>query len=80
MTDKGSVLYRDANSSAQGLLALSLYDAAQDWNAVDKLVTQYLACDYCDPIIENNNQGVRFDVVKCFDRPGDAALSGNTGC
>jgi Type VI secretion system (T6SS), amidase immunity protein len=75
IADKNSKLQRDANSTARGLLELSLYDAEKGLGEVDRLTEKYLARDYRDPIIENKNEGVRFDLAKCFDMYHSKALA-----
>lgn len=75
IADKNSKLQKDANSTAQGLLELSLYDAEKGLGDVDHLISKYLARDYRDPVIENNNADVRFDLAKCFDMYHSKALA-----
>lgn len=63
--DQGATV--DAGSSASALRDWTSYDLDDSPDAVEALVSAYLARDYRNPLVESEVTGVRFDFLKCAD-------------
>jgi hypothetical protein len=57
----------DAGSSVSALRDWTYYDLEKAPDAIEKLVEDYLARDYHNPLVESEIKGVRFDFLKCLD-------------
>lgn len=58
---------KDAGSSVSALRDWGSYDLEQGPLAIRRLVDDYLARDYHNPMVESEIKGVRFDLLKCLD-------------
>lgn len=59
---------KDAGSSVSALRDWTNYDWEKNtYDVVGRLVSQYLARDYHNPLVEPEIKGVRFDLLKCLD-------------
>lgn len=62
------VVAKDAGSGASALRDWTNYDWEKNtYEVVGRLVSQYLARDYHNPLVEPEIKGVRFDLLKCLD-------------
>jgi len=57
----------DAGSSVSALRDWTEYDLEKAPDEIKRLVDQYLAKDYQNPLVEAEIQGVRFELLKCLD-------------
>lgn len=64
----------DAGSSISALRDWTYFDMDQSPDAVNSLVSSYLARDYSNPLVESEIKGVRFDFLKCMDLYHSKAL------
>lgn len=57
----------DAGSSVSALRDWTEYDLEKAPDEIKRLVDEYLARDYQNPLVEAEIKGVRFDLLKCLD-------------
>ncbi|KAB0643872.1 type VI secretion system amidase immunity protein Tai4 [Burkholderia latens] len=57
----------DAGSSASALMDWTDFDLERNPDVSKSLVNRFLARDYCNPVVESEIKGVRFDFLKCLD-------------
>ncbi|QHM73366.1 type VI secretion system amidase immunity protein Tai4 [Mixta intestinalis] len=65
---------QDAGSSVSALRDWTYYDMEKAPGAINRLVENYLARDYHNPLVEPEVSGVRFELLKCFDLYHSEAL------
>ncbi|AQT60809.1 hypothetical protein CBP51_09115 [Cellvibrio mixtus] len=58
---------KDAGSSVSALRDWSYYDFEQSIDATSQLISDYLARDYRNPLVETEIKNVKFDFLKCLD-------------
>lgn len=57
----------DAGSSVSALRDWTEYDLEKAPDEIKRLVDEYLAKDYQNPLVEAEIKGVRFELLKCLD-------------
>jgi len=57
----------DAGSSVSALRDWTEYDLEKAPDEIKRLVDEYLARDYQNPLVEAEIKGVRFKLLKCLD-------------
>lgn len=60
-------LVSDVGSSLSALRDWTYYDLDRAPDALQALVTRYLALDYRNPLAEAEMRGVQFNFLKCLD-------------
>jgi len=64
----------DVGSSISALRDWTYFDMDRSPDAINSLVSNYLARDYSNPLVESEIKGVRFDFLKCMDLYHSKAL------